>query len=333
MITGIDSQLKRKAQTFQLAKILLSWAMFIASLKEVERRMKPFEYQAPTSITEAIALLANKDRKARPLAGGTDLLVQLRRGLFAPDLLVDVKKIPELDHITFDPAAGLTIGAAVTCAQLCEHPDARRLYPGLIDAASIIGGAAIQGRATLGGNLCNAAPSADAIPAMIVLDAVCTIVGPGGTRTVPADVFCTAPGKTVLSRDELLVSIHLPAPAPNSGACYRRFTPRREMDIAVAGAGVWVALSDDHTSIADARIALSAVAPTPLLLEPAGAVLVGQMPTESAFAEAAKLAQQAASPIDDVRGAEAQRRHLVGVLVKRALRGAISRARGEGNHD
>jgi CO/xanthine dehydrogenase FAD-binding subunit len=294
--------------------------------------MKPFEYHAPTSIAEIVALLADKGQ-ARPLAGGTDLLVQWRRGLLEADLLVDIKRIPELNRIAFDPVEGLTVGAAVTCAQLCEHPDAQRLYPGLIDAASIIGGSAIQGRATLGGNLCNAAPSADSIPAMIVLNAVCTVVGPAGPRTVPVDTFCTAPGKTVLGRDELLVSIHFPVPAPNSGACYRRFTPRQEMDIAVAGAGVWIVLSDDHTSIADARIALSAVAPTPLLVEPASAALVGQTPTEAAFAEAAELAQQATSPIDDVRGTEAQRRHLVGVLVKRALRGAVNRAKGEKSHD
>jgi CO/xanthine dehydrogenase FAD-binding subunit len=294
--------------------------------------MKPFEYHAPTSIAEIVALLADKGQ-ARPLAGGTDLLVQWRRGLLEADLLVDIKRIPELNRIAFDPVEGLTVGAAVTCAQLCEHPDAQRLYPGLIDAASIIGGSAIQGRATLGGNLCNAAPSADSIPAMIVLNAVCTVVGPAGPRTVPVDTFCTAPGKTVLGRDELLVSIHFPVPAPNSGACYRRFTPRQEMDIAVAGAGVWIVLSDDHTSIADARIALSAVAPTPLLVEPASAALVGQAPTEAAFAEAAELAQQATSPIDDVRGTEAQRRHLVGVLVKRALRGAVNRAKGEKSHD
>jgi CO/xanthine dehydrogenase FAD-binding subunit len=295
--------------------------------------MKPFGYHAPTSITEAIVLLADKERRSRPLAGGTNLLVQLRRGLFEPGLLIDVKRIPELSRITFDLVAGLTVGAAVTCAQLCEHPDVRRLYPGLIDAASIIGGAAIQGRATLGGNLCNAAPSADAVPAMIVLNATCTVVGPGGSRTIPADAFCTAPGKTVLDEGELLISIHFPPPPPNSGACYRRFTPRREMDIAVAGAGAWIVLSDDHTSVAGARIALSAVAPTPLLVEPAGAFLVDQAPTEAAFTEAAELAQQAANPIDDVRGTAAQRRHLVGVLVTRALRGAVSRAKGGKSYD
>lgn len=294
--------------------------------------MKSLVYQAPTSVDEAVALLADFGPRAKPLAGGTDLLVQLRRGLFAPDLLVDVKRIPEMMQITFDATDGLMLGAAVTCATLCDDPAVRRMYPGLIDAASIIGGAAVQGRATLGGNLCNAAPSGDSISAMIVLDATATIAGLSGTRTVPVAGFCTAPGKTVLGPGELLVSLHFPPPAPNSGARYLRFIPRGEMDIAVAGAGAWVALNDDHTAITGARIALSAVAPTPLFVEAAGAALAGQAPTEAAFDEAAKCAQEASRPISDVRGTAAQRRHLVGVLVKRALRGAVARAKGENVH-
>jgi len=294
--------------------------------------MKPFEYQAPTSINEAVALLADKGKQARPLAGGTDLLVQWRLGLLEPDLLVDIKGIPELNRISFDPADGLGVGAAVSCANLCEHPDVRKAYPGLIDAASVIGGAAIQGRATLGGNLCNAAPSGDSIPAMIMLGATCTVAGPPGDhasmRTVPVEAFCTGPGETVLGKGEMLVSIHFPVPTPNSGARYVRFTPRREMDIAVAGAGAWIVLSDDRTRITNARIALAAVAPTPLLVDAAGASLIGKPPTEEAFAETAKMAQEAARPITDVRGTEAQRRHIVGILVKRALRGAVSRANG-----
>ncbi len=291
--------------------------------------MRSFTYQAPTSIKEAIALLADKGKKTRPLAGGTDLLVQLRHHSVEADLLVDVKRIPELNCISFDPAKGLTIGAAVSCAALCEHPNVKGVYPGLIDAVSIIGGAAIQGRATLGGNLCNAAPSADSIPAMIVLGGTCSIGGPAGIRTVPVEVFCTGPGETVLDKGEILISIHLPAPAPNSGACYVRFTPRREMDIAVAGAGTWIALNDDHTKITGARIALAAVSPTPLLVKAADTALIGKSPTEEAFAEVAKLAQQAVHPITDMRGTEPQRRHLVGVLVKRALRGTVQRAKGE----
>ena len=288
--------------------------------------MKPFAYRAPTTVDEAVALLAARDGRARPLAGGTDLLVQLRRRQREVDLVVDVKRIPELKVIALDPAQGLTVGAAVTCAQLCEHAGVRQAYPGLVDAVSIIGGAALQGRATVGGNLCNAAPSGDSIPAMIVLGATCTIAGPGGTRVVPAEAFCTAPGTNVLGRGEVLVSIHFPAPAPNAGASYLRFTPRSEMDIAVAGAGTWIQLSKDRSQIVDARIALSAVAPTPLLVESAGQALVGQAPDEAAFAQAALHAQETARPISDVRGTAAQRHHLVGVLVKRALRVAASRA-------
>jgi CO/xanthine dehydrogenase FAD-binding subunit len=295
--------------------------------------MKTFEYQAPTSIDEAVALLADGAKLACPLAGGTDLLVQIRRGLVGPALLVDVKRIPELGRISFDTGQGLVIGAAVSCATLCEHPDVQQAYPGLIDAASIIGGVAVQGRATVGGNLCNGAPSGDTIPAMMVLGAVCTVAGPQGRREVGVDSFCTGPGQNVLNKGEMLVSIRFPAPVPNSGACYIRFTPRREMDIAVAGAGAWVVLSDDHARITDARIGLAAVAPTPLLVGAAGAALVGKTPTEDGFAEAGRLAQEAARPITDVRGTESQRSHLVGVLVKRALRGAVSRAKGGGVSD
>lgn len=295
--------------------------------------MQPFAYQAPASVGEAVALLADAARGARPFAGGTDLLVQMRRGLFAPGMLVDVKRIPELNRINFDPAAGLTFGAAVSCAWLCDHPTVRQCYPGLIDAASIIGGAAIQRRATLGGNLCNAAPSGDSIPALIVLGATATLAGPRGTRTVPVAEFCTAPGKTVARPGELLISLHVPPPAPHSAASYLRFIPRGEMDIAVAGVGAWLALSDDGNTITSARIALSAVAPTPLLVEAAGAALIGQAPTEAAFAEAAKIAQATARPISDVRGTAAQRRHLVGVLTHRALHGAYHRAKGEVCHD
>jgi len=291
--------------------------------------MKPFDYQAPTTISEAVSLLADKGERARIYAGGTDLLVQLRLNRLDLDLIVDVKRIPELTCLSFDPVRGLTIGAAVSCAQICEEPDVDKLYPGLIDATSIIGGIGIREQATLGGNLCNASPSGDTIPAMIVLGARCKIIGPQGTRTIPVEEFCTGPGETVLEKDEILVSIHFPGPKPNSGAYYLRFTPRFEMDIAVVGAGAWVLLNDDQTQILDARIALAAVAPTPLLVKEAGDLLISQTPAEALFVEAAKLAQEAARPITDVRGTAAQRRHLVGVLVKRALRGAVARAKGE----
>ncbi len=288
--------------------------------------MKPFAYYAATSIQEATTLLNQTGKVVRPLAGGTDLLVQLRHDLKETDAVLDIKRIPELNQLSFDLGKGLTIGATVSCAKLCAHPDVKSAYPGLVDAASIIGGSAIQERATLGGNLCNAAPSGDSIPAMIVLGAVCTIVGPGGTRTLPVEDICINPGQTVLQKGELLVSIHLPHQPANAGAAYIRFTPRREMDIAVAGAGAWVALSDDHQSILDARIALSAVAPIPLLVKQAGALLVGCKPDEASITKAAEAAQVLAHPISDMRGSTAQRRHLVNVLVKRALRQAIQRA-------
>jgi len=249
------------------------------------------------------------------------------------DLVVDVKRISELNRISFERTEGLVVGAAVSCASLCEHPDVREVYPGLIDAASIIGGPAIRERATLGGNLCNAAPSGDTIPAMIVLGGACTIAGPDGTRTMPVEAFCIAPGRTALGKGEMLVSIHFPPPQPNAGARYLRFIPRGEMDIAVVGAGASTVLSDDHAQITDACIALASVAPTPLLAGAASASLVGRAPSEDAFAEAAALAQEAARPVTDVRGTEAQRRHLVGVLVRRALRGAVARAKGEAIRD
>lgn len=288
--------------------------------------MRPFAYQAPTSIGQAVALLATPGHRARPLAGGTDLLAQLRHRLTELDAVVDLKRIPELTRISFHLDTGLVIGAAVSCARLCERPDVQRQYPCLIDAASIIGGPAIRERATLGGNLCNAAPSGDTIPAMIVLGATCSIASPRGTRTVPVETFCTGPGQTVLAPDEIVVSIHFAPPRPRSGACYLRFIPRGEMDIAVAGAGAWISLNEDHTRIIEARIALAAVAPTPLFAADAAATLADQAPTEAAFAEAAQFAQEAASPISDARGTAAQRRHLVGVLTRRALRQALQRA-------
>ena len=207
--------------------------------------MKSFEYIAPKTVEEAVTLLAKKEDRGRPLAGGTDLIVQLRSGALDVDRVVDVKKIPELNAITYRPGEGLTIGAAVPCHRIVEHADIVKMYPGLVDAVALIGGTAIKGRATMGGNLCNAAPSGDSIPAMIVLSATCNIAGPAGLRTVPVELFCTGPGKTVLKRDELLVSVHFPPPAAHFGACYLRFIPRHEMDIAVAGVGASVALNAD----------------------------------------------------------------------------------------
>ena len=281
---------------------------------------------APSTLDEAIRLMAEKGSRAKALAGGTDVLVQLRAKRYLIDRLVDIKKIPEMNELTCTEQAGLVLGAAVPCCLIYENQDVSRLYPGLIDSAFLIGGIQIQGRASIGGNLCNAAPSADAIPTLIALEATCNIVGPNGKRTVAVEDFCTGPGQNVLKDGELLVSIHLPPPKRNSGAHYLRFIPRNEMDIAVAGVGASVVLSNGK--IESARLALASVAPTPVFATKAAATLVGKEANEEAVLEAAEEAKKAAKPISDMRGTIEQRIHLVGVLTKRALNKAIARAKG-----
>ncbi len=288
--------------------------------------MKAFDYVAPRTLAEAVALLGERGERARVLAGGTDILVQLRERRRDLDLLVDVKHIPDLNELIHDEQ-GLRIGAAVPCYRIYEHADLARFYPGLIDAVSLIGGIQIQSRASLGGNLCNASPAADTIPALIAYQARCAIAGPEGVREVPVEEFCTAPGRTVLGRGELLVGVRLAAPQRHSGAAYLRFIPRNEMDIAVVGAGVAVTMDEQRTRCLAARIALAAVAPTPLLVPAAGAALVDGDLSEVHLERAAALAQAAAQPISDMRGDAEYRRHLVGVLVKRALHGALDRAK------
>ena len=285
--------------------------------------MKWFDYAAPRSLAEAVNLLAGNPR-ARPFAGGTDLLVQMRAGLREADLLVDLKHIPELNELACDSAGNLRLGAAVPCCRIYENQEVRRRWPVLAEVAEMIGGIPIQSRASLGGNLCNAAPSADSVPVMIVLGAVCRLVGPGGERKVPAEEFCTGPGQTVLRPGELLVGFDVPAPEPRSGACYLRFTPRKEMDIAVAGAAAAVALEDGL--IRRASIALAAVAPTPLAVPEAGRFLAGKPPSAENIRTAAEIARAAARPITDMRGTAEHRRHLVGVLTRRALEAAVRRA-------
>lgn len=291
--------------------------------------MRAFTYAAPTTLDEAIGLLAERNGRARPLAGGTDLLVQMRAGRLTPDEVVDLKHIPELNELRYDGSGGLTIGAAVPCYRVYGEDAVRRAYPGLIDAASIIGGIAIQGRATLGGNLCNSSPSGDSIPALIAYGAIARIRGSKGAREVPVEEFCTGPGRNVLEPGEILVALHLPSPQPSSGAHYQRFIPRYEMDIAIVGVGARVQLTDDKQTIRSARIALAAVAPTPLFVPEAGRALEGKPATDEALAEAAAAAREAARPITDMRGTAAQRKHLVEVLTRRVLAGAIARAKGE----
>jgi carbon-monoxide dehydrogenase medium subunit len=286
--------------------------------------VKEIDYAAPQTVAEAVALLNDKGDRARMLAGGTDLIVQLREHRRDLDLVVDAKHIPEANELRCDKE-GLILGAAVPCYRIYEDAAVARAYPGLIDAVSLVGGIQIQSRASVGGNLCNASPAADTIPVLIAHRAVCVIAGPGGRREVPVEQFCTGPGRTVLGRGELLVQLRLPAPPRGFGAAYLRFIPRNEMDIAVAGAGVAVTL-DNRGRCTAARIALAAVAATPLLVPEAGEGLRDGALSDGLIEKAALLAQQAARPISDMRGDADYRRHLVKVLVKRALRTAIDRA-------
>ena len=273
--------------------------------------------------------MAEKGDKARALAGGTDLIVQMRIKRHQPDRVVDVKFIPELNELSYGPRRGLVIGAAVPCHRIYGDSEVVERYPGLADSTSIIGGIQIQGRATVGGNLCNSTPSADTIPALIAYSAKCEIVGPNGKRTVPVEDFCSGPGQNILQPGELLVALHIPPSRKNTGAHYLRFIPRNEMDIAVVGVGAFVELANRRKEFKQVRIALASVAPTPVFAREASDLLVGREVNDEAIAEAAEAAKAAAKPISDMRGTAEYRIHLVGVLTKRALNGAVSRARGE----
>jgi carbon-monoxide dehydrogenase medium subunit len=289
--------------------------------------VQTFDYRLAHDVEEVVSLLANDGDQVRILSGGTDLLVQLREGRRSAGLVVDIKQIAEVNQLSYDPSEGLRLGAAVPCYRVYDDAAIAAAYPGLVDAVSLIGGVQIQGRASVGGNLCNASPAADSIPALIAHQAICEIAGPGGRRELPVEEFCVAPGRNALGRGELLVSLRIPAPPPRFGAAYLRFIPRNEMDIAVVGAGAAVTLDETGTLFAAARIALGAVAPTPLFVAEAGAALAGRAISDEAIEEAARIAQAAARPIDDMRGTAAQRTHLSLVLARRALKRAVERAR------
>jgi CO/xanthine dehydrogenase FAD-binding subunit len=285
--------------------------------------MKWFDYQSPTTLAAPLVHL-DSHPGAYLLAGGTDLLVQLRAGRKQTDLVLDIKNVPELNEISYNDSTGLTLGAAVCCAAIHEHTSVQKHYPSLAEVSSIIGGTQIQGRASLGGNLCNAAPSADSVPLLIALGATCRVASTKGERTIAAEDFCTAPGKNILQPGELLVSLNFPAPRQHSGAQYLRFIPRNEMDIAVAGVGASVVLNNG--AFADARIALASVAPTPLYVQAAGDSLKGKPVNAESIEAAANIASAAAQPISDMRGTAEYRRHLCAVLTRRALEAAVKQA-------
>jgi carbon-monoxide dehydrogenase medium subunit len=281
-------------------------------------------YEAPRTIAEAIAFLhAHPD--ASVLAGGTDLLIQFRAGSKKPSAFVDIKRIPDLVGIRIDNA-GLRLGAGTSAAEIGEHAELRRLWPGIAEAVALIGSVQIQGRGTVGGNFCNASPAADTPCAFIVNRAECVVAGPEGGRRIPAGHFVVAPGKTALKPGEFLVALEVPRPAPRSADAYLRLIPRTEMDIAVAGAAVSVTLDADGICT-DARVALAAVAPTPIVVDEASRALVGTIFDAPALERAAAAASAAAQPIADKRGTIAYRRTVAGVLTRRAALIALTRTK------
>jgi len=291
--------------------------------------LKWIDYASPNSIKEAVSLLSNKNIVSRAMAGGTDLIVQLRAAperIGNPNLVVDIKNIPELNQINLD-SKGLTLGSAVPMYKIYNDTSITSLYPALQDSTSLVGGIQIQGRASVGGNICNSAPSGDTIPALIVLDASCKIDGPNGSRVVKAEDFCTGPGKSVLENGEILISIYIPTPNKQSGSSYLRFIPRNEMDIAVVGVGISVSLDGDI--VKSIKIALASVGPTPILVTNANEIIGKSIEDEETLKIAGEAAKNAATPITDMRGTIEFRKHLCDVLTRRALKIAKERARGK----
>ena len=283
-------------------------------------------YEAPTSVEEAVAALAGQ-AGAHVLAGGTDLLVKLRAEMIEPELIVDIKRIKGMREITAE-AGGWRIGAAVSGAEMGEHAGLVADWPGVVEAAGLIGSTQVQGRATLAGNLCNASPAADSVPAMVAAGAVARIVGPEGTRDLPVIDVPQGPGKTALGPGEFIASVWLPARGARSGDCYLRFIPRTEMDIAVVGCGVSLSL-DEAGTVSAARVVLGAVGPKVILVEAAAEAIRGRALDESALADLAAACSRAATPIDDKRGTVDFRRHVAGVLARRTAVIAARRATGE----
>lgn len=288
--------------------------------------MSGVEYISPGSVAEAINALQLAGGDARLLAGGTDLLVQMRGGRAKPKVVIDLKGIPGIAAIR-EEAGGFIIGAAASGATIGEHEALRKAWPGVVEAAKLIGSTQVQGRASLGGNLCNASPAADSVPALIAAGAICIIAGPNGQREAPVESIQTGPGKTTLGKDEVLVAIKLPKRPARSADAYLRLIPRTEMDIAVVGAAASVTLDAAGKCIA-ARVSVGAVAPTALLVDAAGAALVGSSFDEAALTNLEAAVAAACKPISDKRGTIEYRTKVAAVLARRAVLIARDRAQG-----
>lgn len=287
--------------------------------------MTDIRYLAPRTLDEAVSAFAAASGAARILAGGTDLLVQMRAGTVRPGVIVDIKKIAEMTSIEETADGGFRIGAAVSGAVLAEHPRFGKVWPGVLEAVNLIGSKQVQGRASPGGNLCNASPAGDSVPAMIAAGAVVAVQGPNGRRQMPVEAVPAGPGRTNLAPGEIIVGFTLPPRPPGSGDAYLRMIPRTEMDIAVVGCGVSLILQGG--TVTAARVALGAVAPTVLLVEDAGKALVGSRLDEAALDAAAAACSAACRPINDKRGTIAYRTRVAGVLLKRTATIAAERAR------
>jgi carbon-monoxide dehydrogenase medium subunit len=284
-----------------------------------------FNYVAPASVDEAVKALMSAP-EARVLAGGTDLIVQMRAGRVRPGAVVDVKRVPGAIGVRREADGGYVIGAATPGAQLGEHATLSRDWPGVVEATTLIGSTQVQGRASLGGNLCNASPAADSVPALIAARAVCVIVGPAGRREAPVETIQIGPGRTSLQPGEFVLEFRLPPRPKRASDAYLRLIPRTEMDIAIVGVGVSLAL-DGAGQVAEAHVSLGAVAPTSLLVAAAGAALMGGKLTEAALEKLDAAARAVCNPIDDKRGTIDYRTKIAGVLARRAA--AIAYARAE----
>jgi carbon-monoxide dehydrogenase medium subunit len=287
--------------------------------------MQEMRYEAPKTLAAAVALLAGASGPARLLAGGTDLLIQMRGGRVEPELLVDIKGISEMTSIVAEDGV-FRFGAAVPCMELVEHEAFAKAWPGVADGANLIGSIQVRGRATVGGNLCNASPAADTVPALIAAGATASVVGPNGRREVPVEDIATGPGKTSLAKGEIVASFSLPRRLPRSGDAYLRFIPRTEMDIAVVGAGINLTL-DEAGVCTHARVSLGAVAARALLVPEAAAALIGTKVDADALKRMAAAVSAACRPIDDKRGTKEYRIKVAGVMARRAAQIALDRAR------
>ncbi|MBI2329561.1 MAG: xanthine dehydrogenase family protein subunit M [Chloroflexi bacterium] len=284
--------------------------------------MTSFEYYAPGSLEAALSLLNSRKGEAKVLAGGTDLIVQMKDGRAHPSHIVDVKNIPELNRLEWSQEEGLHIGAAVPLSRVAIYPPVVERFNILAQACSLIGSVQIRNRGTVGGNICNAAPSADTALPLLCLGARAVVAQLKETRIVPMESFFHGPGQTALARNELLVEIEIPTPPTHSAGYYLRHTPREEMDIAVVGVASFLVLASQGNLCQEARIALGAVAPTPTRAAQAEALLAGRTLREDVLEEAAERAVSAARPISDVRGSAEYRRELVRILTRRTLKRA-----------